>query len=254
MARDVGERGEVGEVDQPVDVVDLAVLEAQGIDQLLAQLRVHPGGDLQPHDLAEAAAADLVLDRLHQVVGLVGDREVGVAGDAEVAVVDHLGAGEERVEVGGDRLLQRHEGLAAVAHRQEAAEQLLRHLDAGDDLGAALGIAQQHAEAEREIGDVGEGTAEADHQRRQRREDLLVEARVDFPPLLLGRRVERDDADPVLLQRRAQAAVEALVQAAVELQHPGLDRVDLLARAQGRRARARRSRRRAGRRARRPGP
>ena len=34
-------------------------------------------------DLAEAAAAQLGLDRLQQVVGLVGDREVGVARDAE---------------------------------------------------------------------------------------------------------------------------------------------------------------------------
>ena len=188
VAGDVGDVAEVAEVDQPVDVVDLAVFEPQRVDQLLAQLRVHPGRDLEPHDLAEAAAADLVLDRLQQVVGLVADGEVGVAGDPEVAVVDHLGAGEERVEVGGDRLLQRHEGLAVVADRQEAAEQLLRHLDAGDDLGAALGIAQQHAEAEREVGDVGEGPAEADHQRRQRREDLLVEAGVDLAPLLLARR------------------------------------------------------------------
>ena len=45
--------------------------------------RLMPGLDLDAHDLAEAAAAQLVLDRLQQVVGLVGDREVGVAGDAE---------------------------------------------------------------------------------------------------------------------------------------------------------------------------
>ena len=112
VAGDVGDRVEVGEVDQAVDVVDLAVFEPQRLDQLLAQLRVHPGGDLEPHHLAEAAAAELVLDRLQEVVGLVGDGEVGVAGDPEVAVVDDLDAGEERVEVGGDHLLQRDEGRA----------------------------------------------------------------------------------------------------------------------------------------------
>ena len=37
---------------------------------------------------------------------------------------------------------------------------------------------------------------------------------------------------PSLLEARAQHAVEAAVQAPVELQHPGLDRVDLLARRQ----------------------
>ena len=180
-ARDVGDVAEVGEVDQAVDVVDLAGLEPQRIDQLAAELGVHPGRDLEPDDLAEAAAAEFVLDRLEEVVGLVGDGEVGVAGDPEVAVVDDLGAGEERVEVGGDRLLERDEGLAPVlADPQEATEQLLRHLDPGDDLGRALGVAQQDPEAEREVRDVGERPAEADHQRRQRREDLVVEAGVDL--------------------------------------------------------------------------
>ena len=122
--------------------------------------------------------------------------------------------------------------MPSVADRQEAAEQLLRHLDPGDDLAAALGIAQQHAEAEREVGDVGEGPAEADHQRGQRREDLLVEAGVDLAPLLRGRRVERDDANPLPLHLGPQPALEAGVQAAVDLQHPGLDRVDLLPRAE----------------------
>ncbi len=71
VAGDVGDVLEVGEVEQPVDVVDLAVFEPQRADQLVAQLLVHPGGDLQPHDLAEAAPAQLVLDRLQEVVGLV---------------------------------------------------------------------------------------------------------------------------------------------------------------------------------------
>ena len=253
VAGDVGDVPEVGEVEQAVDVVDLAVLEPQGLDQLLAQLRVHPGGDLEPHDLAEAAAADLVLDRLQQVVGLVGDGEVGVAGDAEVAVVEHFDAGEEHVEVGGDHLLERHEGLAALADRQEAAEQLLRHLDPGDDLGAALGIAQQHTEAEREVRDVGERPAEADHQRRQRREDLLVEADVDLAPLLLARGVERDDPDPVLLQGRAQLPLKQ----ACRRRSSSSTRAwiaSICSPGGARRGRGHRSRRRPGRTARRPGP
>ena len=65
----------------------------------LAQRRAHPGADLEPHDLAEAPAAQLVLDGLQQVVGLVGDGEVGVARDAEDVVVDDLHAREQRVEV-----------------------------------------------------------------------------------------------------------------------------------------------------------
>jgi hypothetical protein len=56
-----------------------------------------------------------------------------------------------------------------------------------------------------------------------------VEAGVDLAPLLLARRVQQDDPDPLLRQGRAQRAVEAGVQAPVHLQHASLDRVDLLA-------------------------
>ena len=57
-----------------------------------------------------------------------------------------------------------------------------------------------------------------------------METDVDFAALLLAGRVCRETIlNPLLLERRAQRPVEAGVQPAVELQHPGLDRVDLLA-------------------------
>ena len=143
-------------------------------------------------------------------------------------MIDHLGPGEQRVEIGGDHVLEGNEPVAVLAHPKEAPEQLLRHLDPGDDLVAAVGVAEQHPEAERKVGDVWEGPAEADHQRRQRREDLLVEVPVDLRPLGLARRGEGDDPDPLLLQGRAQGPVKATVEPGVELEHPFLDRIDLL--------------------------
>ena len=75
------------EVEQPVDVVDLALLDLERVGRAArAAAAFMPGVDLDAHDLAEAPAAQLVLDRLQQVVGLVGDLEVGVARDAEDAV------------------------------------------------------------------------------------------------------------------------------------------------------------------------
>ena len=67
-------------------------------------------GDLEAHRPAEPATAQLHLDRGEQVVGLlVLEREVGVAGDAERRrLLDHH-ADEQRVEVGGDQLLDRDE-------------------------------------------------------------------------------------------------------------------------------------------------
>ena len=50
---------------------------------------------LEPHHLAEAPAAQLVLHGAQQVVGLVGDREVGVARDPEEVVAQDLHAREE---------------------------------------------------------------------------------------------------------------------------------------------------------------
>ena len=61
----------------------------------LAQRRLHAALDLEAHHLAEAAPAELLLDRLEQVVGLVRDVVVGVARDAEERVVEDLHAREE---------------------------------------------------------------------------------------------------------------------------------------------------------------
>ena len=176
---------EVRHVEQPVDLVDLALVDLQRVAQPFAKPGAHRRVDLEPDHLAEAATAQLLLDGLEQVVGLVGDVVVGVAGDAEEGVVGDLHAGEERPEVGGDQVLQRHQGPSGVADRDEPAEQLLRHLHPGDDLGPLIGIAERHAEAQRQVGDVGERPPEADRQRRQRREDALLERTVEL--LALGR-------------------------------------------------------------------
>ncbi len=58
-------------VHQPVHGIDLLVGHAEQRGQRLAQLRGAVGADLHAHDLAEAPAAQLVLDRLQQVGGVV---------------------------------------------------------------------------------------------------------------------------------------------------------------------------------------
>ncbi len=190
---------QVLQVEQPGDLEHVLVLGAQGGDDLLAHRRAHAGADLDAHDLAEAAPAQLVLDRPHQVVRLVGDGEVRVAGDAEDGVVDDLHAREQVVEVLGDQVLERDE-RAAVADRDEARQHLLRHLHAREGLQPADRVAHEHAEREREVRDVGERPPEADGQRRQHREDLAGEALVEHLPLRLGDLVVADDADAVLGQ------------------------------------------------------
>ena len=189
----------------------------------------HRGADLDAHDLAEAAAAQLVLDRAHEVVGLVGDREVGVARDPEDRVVDDLHPGEQRREVLGDQVLERDE-RAPVADRHEARQHLLRHLHAREGLDPADRVADDDAERQREVGDVGERPPEADRQRRQHREDLAAEALVERLALLRADLVDADDADAVLGQRRAQVAVEHRRLALEVLAHRRADQLDRLAR------------------------
>ena len=67
-----------------------------------------------------AAPAQDRLDRLEQVLVFVLELEVGVAGDPERVVREDLHAGEQRVEVGRDDLLERHEPLAVGERRGSA--------------------------------------------------------------------------------------------------------------------------------------
>ena len=200
---------QVLEVEQAVDLVDVAVVELERAQQRLAQRLAHARADLEAHDLAEAAPAQLLLDGAQQVVGLVVDLEVGVARDAEDVVVDDLHAREERVEVLGDELLERDE-RAPVADRHEAREHLLRHLHARERLLLGLRVAHEHGERERQVGDVRERPPEPDRQRREHGEDLAPEALVELRAVL--RRRPRRSAtmpDAVLGERGPQVAVEA---------------------------------------------
>jgi len=96
-------------VEQPVDRVDLVLVDAEQARQLGEQALGAVGADLDAHDLAEAPASQLVLDGLQEVGRVVGDLEVRVARDAEHVVIDDLHAGEQRVEVVRDHVLERDE-------------------------------------------------------------------------------------------------------------------------------------------------
>ena len=150
-----GELREVGEVERPPDGIDLLLARPQA----LGQAPQHPvrdrARDLEPDDIAEAAAAQLELDGLEQVVGLVRNLEVGVAGDAEDGALDDLHLREEPVEEVGDDALEGDEG-AALADLEEARE-AFRHLHAREALLPGLRVADEHGEAVREARDVREG-------------------------------------------------------------------------------------------------
>ena len=164
----------------------------------------HRALDLEPHDLAEAALAQLLLDR-HQQVGrlFLLDREVGVAGDAEEVVLDDLHAREEGVEVGRDDLLEQH--VRPLAHLHQPRQDG-RHLDPCEQPLAARWVAHRHGERERKVADVRERMAGVHGERRQHREYLVEEAATQLD-VALRPLVVAHDADAFLGELLADLGV-----------------------------------------------
>ena len=89
-------------------------LAQQQLEHLLADSGLH----LDTNRAAEAAAAQLHLDRGEQVVGvLVFQRQVDVAGDPEDRVLLDHHPDEQAVQLGGDQLLGRQEPNAIGQRR-----------------------------------------------------------------------------------------------------------------------------------------
>ena len=131
--------------------------------------------DLEAHGATEAAAAQLHLDGGEQVVGLLLlERQVGVAGDPERAVLVELHAGEQLGELRGDHLLERDEAVRRRAGRGSGAAAAAP----SPGRSAARPVSGSRtitAEVQREVGDVGERMAGVDGERREDREDPLLE-------------------------------------------------------------------------------
>ena len=162
------------------------------------------------------------------------DREVGVARDPEEVVLDDLHAREERVEVGGDDLLEQHVRPVADLHQ---ARQDGRHLDAREEALAGVGVAHGHRERQRQVADVRERVAGVDRERRQHREDLVEEAPAQLD-VALRPLVVADDADLLLGQLLANVRPRRRV-FLDHGQQPGADGVKGLGRAHAVRRRAR---------------
>ena len=86
---------ELREVERALDAVDLRLVGTEAALEAGHHLRRGGRAHLDAHDVAEAASAKLGLDGLEEVVGVVGDLEVGVARHPEHRALEDLDAGEE---------------------------------------------------------------------------------------------------------------------------------------------------------------
>ncbi len=141
--------------------------------------------DLEPHRPAEAAPAQLDLDGGEEVVGLLLlEREVGVAGDPEGVRARSISmpgkscrrwaaitcsSGTKRSPSGSTTNRGSRDGTLTRAKRRSSV----------------VGVADDHRQVEREVGDVGERVTGIDRQRGEDREDPLLE---HLDQVLRGRR------------------------------------------------------------------
>ncbi len=102
-----------------------------------------------------------------------------------------------------DHRLERHEPPAGVDEPVEA----LGHLHAREALVAVVRVGGDHAQRQREPGDVGERLSGPDRQRREHRVDLLREACLEAGQLLLGAVLDGPDLDAVLGECGSQLAL-----------------------------------------------
>ena len=187
------------------------LLLAELHQQQLPQRRRHRGVHLDPHHLGEPAVPDLLLDQAEQVFGLVAvvDLQIGVAGDPERCTSPRIstpGNSASRLAPITCSSGTKWFGLGSGTHRGR----IFGHLHPGEAL-LAVGAAQHHGEREAEVRDVGEGMAGIDRERRQDREDVGVEVRVDVLAVgaARGRRRRCMDREPVLGQRREHVVHQA---------------------------------------------
>ena len=193
---------ELGEVEESVDAIDLRLV---GLESAL-QARDHLGGrrraHFDAHDVAEAPSAELALDRLEQVVGVVGDLEVGVARHTEDGPLEDLDAREERREEVRDDLFEWD--IEAATAELEEARQSLRDLDAGEPRLTDVRVLGEDRQRERKSRDVRERLPRPDGKRRQDREDLAMEAPLELLEPLRLEVLDASDCDAFGLECRAE--------------------------------------------------
>ena len=158
------------------------------------------------HDVAEAAPAELGLDRLEQVVGVVRELDVGVARDAEDGALERSpcpgrarrGSARSRPRAAAAGRARRPRRSAAAARAPSRARSAPRR---------SSGSRASTPRLSESARDVRERLAGPDAERRQHREDLALEAAVE---LRAARPVEQSSTCPISMPSRGERGRAAL--------------------------------------------
>ena len=189
---DATELEQHGHIQRGRQTVHLVAGHAELVGEQLGEERAGRVGDLQADRRSEAAAQQLLLHRVEQVLGVVLLHvDVLVTGHAEGTGLLDDHAREQRLQVRDDQVLHRDEAVAllgallvgAVVDRHQTVE-VVRNLHASEVRLAGRGVLHDDGQVQRLAGDVRERVGRVHAQRGQDREHLLTV--VARQTLLLG--------------------------------------------------------------------
>ena len=171
------------EIDQCLVTGDVGGIQIELSDEQFEHLLVDAGLDLEPHCPSESSAAQFQFDGGQEIVGvLVLDRQVGITRHPKGCTLLDDHAHEESAQVGRDHILDRYEPRTVPERHQAGKDRW--HLDPSETSLARHRIAHHGRQAQRQIRDVGERVSGIDRERRQDREDPLVEDSTQFDTLV----------------------------------------------------------------------
>src|SRR6266508_2443262 len=173
--------------------------------------------DLDANDVAEPSLAQLLLDRLQEVIGVIRDHEICVSRHPEDRLLLDVDAGEQERQETRDRVLERDKGTALT--QSEEPRQCPRHVDAREAPFAALFVACEDAEVQRQRRYVRERRCSAHGERRQDRQDLALEPLRQGSQLTRGKRLGRRHDDALFGEGGLQVAVPQRGLPRLQLEH-----------------------------------
>ena len=224
------QRPQGAEIQESPNLVHVLIIELQLAGQETPHLVGDRSVELQAHRAGGAAAAnEHRLDGGEEILRLVLLHvHIGVAGDPEDVVREDLHPGEQRVEVRGQHLLDGYEPFA-VGQGHEPVEQR-RHLHPGEAPLPGHGVADDRRQVQRQARDVREGVGRVHRERREHREDPLLEQPVELGPIVPVQLGPGHDPDPRLVERGQNLLRQQVPGAIDELGHALADSRELLAR------------------------
>ena len=180
------------------DLVDIFVLEFEIFEEDFEDLGGHVVIDFEADDIGETALPDAFFDGFEEIAGFeLLNGGIGVARDVEGMSFEDLHAGEERLQVMNDELLEPDEaqgfgrgagcsfgiffgvglfcvfaGILDESGEIDELREAVWNFDAGEALDA-LRVANENGEVEAEIGDVREGATGIEGERGEGGENGL---------------------------------------------------------------------------------